>query len=127
MPRRSLRWGQPLARRSTCSASPTPSWSKGAEMSEQSPLERSLAELSSFLVSDHSIADTLTRVAALAVEAVPPARFAGITMMVNDRVTTQAFTDPTCPEIDQTQYDTGHGPCLQSFRDGSVIAVESLE
>jgi GAF domain-containing protein len=96
-------------------------------VSEQSPLQRSLAELSTFLVSDHSIADTLTRVAVLAVEAVPPAMFAGITMMVDERVTTQAFTDPTCPEIDQAQYASGHGPCLDSFRTGSTIIVESLE
>jgi GAF domain-containing protein len=96
-------------------------------MSEPSPLHRSLAELSTFLVSDHSIADTLTRVAVLAVDAVPPAMFAGITMMVDGRVATQTFTDPTSPEIDQAQYESGHGPCLDSFRQGSTIVVESLE
>ena len=92
----------------------------------KSPLQRSLAELATFLVSDRSIADTLTRIADLAVEAVPPAMFAGITMLVDDRVSTQAFTDPTCPEIDQAQYDSGHGPCLAAFRSGSPIVVESL-
>ena len=93
---------------------------------EPSPLQRSLAELSTFLVSDRSVADTLTRMSALAVEAVPPAMFAGITMMVDDQVRTQAFTDPTCPEIDQAQYESGHGPCLDAFRAGSAIVVESL-
>jgi len=92
----------------------------------ESPLQRSLAELSTFLVSDESAADTLTRVASLAVEAVPPAMFAGITMMVDDQVSTQVFTDPTCPQIDQAQYESGHGPCLESFRHGSVIVVESM-
>src|SRR4051794_8906266 len=92
----------------------------------QSPLQRSLTELSSFLVSDLSVADMLTRVATLAVDAVAPAMFAGITMMVDDRVSTQAFTDPTCPEIDQAQYDSGHGPCLDAFRGGVGIVVESL-
>ena len=62
-------------------------------MPEQSPLQRSLTELSTFLVSDHSIADTLTRVAVLAVEAVPPAMFVGITMLVDDRVTTEALLE----------------------------------
>src|SRR4051794_31614754 len=95
-------------------------------MPEESPLQRSLAELSTFLVSDHSISDTLTRVATLAVEAVPPAMFAGITMLVDGRVTTQTFTDPTCPEIDQAQYESGHGPCLDAFRNGSSIIVDSL-
>jgi hypothetical protein len=75
----------------------------------QSPLQRSLAELSSFLVSDRSVADTLTRVAGLAVESIPPAMFAGITVMVDDRVSTQAFADPTCPQIDQAQYEAGGG------------------
>jgi len=95
-------------------------------MPELSPLQRSLAELSSFLVSDHSSADTLTRVAGLAVEAVPAAMFAGITMLVDGKVTTQTFTDPTCPEIDQAQYESGHGPCLDAFRKGTSIIVESL-
>jgi GAF domain-containing protein len=95
-------------------------------MADQSPFERSLGELSTFLVSDHSIADTLTRVAVLAVEAVAPAMCAGITMLVDDRVTTQTFTDPTCPEIDQAQYESGHGPCLDAFGNGSSVIVDSL-
>jgi GAF domain-containing protein len=66
----------------------------------------------------------LTRVAALA--AVPPAMFAGITTMVNDRLTTQTFTDPTSPQIDEANYDSGHGPCLDALRSGSTIVVESL-
>jgi len=96
-------------------------------MPEQSPLERSLEELSTFLVTDQSSDDTLTRVALLALEAVPPAVFAGITMMVDGRPTTQTFTDPTCPEIDHAQYESGHGPCLDAFRNGTKIVVDSLE
>ncbi len=94
---------------------------------EQSPLQRSLAELSSFLVTDRSIGDSLNRVSRLAVDAVAPAMFAGITMLVDDRVTTQAFTDPTCPHIDQAQYESGHGPCLDAFTTGSMVVVDSLE
>src|SRR5215207_11082922 len=40
-----------------------PEWSKGAQVSDPSPFQRSVAELSTFLVSDHSVVDTLTRVA----------------------------------------------------------------
>jgi GAF domain-containing protein len=94
---------------------------------EQSPLQRSLAELSSFLVTDRSIGDSLNRVSGLAVESVSPAMFAGITMLVDDRVTTQAFTDPTCPHIDQAQYESGRGPCLDAFKTGSMIIVDSLK
>ncbi|MCU1398598.1 MAG: response regulator receiver and domain protein [Acidimicrobiales bacterium] len=93
---------------------------------EQSPLQRSLAELSAFLVSEQSIADSLTRISSLAVDALAPAMFAGITMMVDGRVTTRAFTDPTCPEIDHAQYESGRGPCMDAFRGGAVVVVESL-
>ncbi len=92
-----------------------------------SPLERSLAELSTFLVSDHGLADTLTRIAKLGVESVSPAKFAGITMMVDDRISTQGFTDPTCVHIDQAQYDSDRGPCLEAFRQGTMIVVDSLD
>ncbi|WP_420451806.1 GAF and ANTAR domain-containing protein [Ilumatobacter sp.] len=78
------------------------------------------------MIGDQSISATLTRVSELAVESVLPARFAGITMIVDDRVTTQAFTDPTSPEIDQSQYDSGRGPCIEAFREASAILVESL-
>jgi GAF domain-containing protein len=89
-------------------------------------LQRSLAELSTFLIGDQSIGDTLTRVTTLAVESVPPAIFAGITMMVDDRISTQAFTDPTCREIDRAQYESGDGPCLQAYRQSQTVVVESL-
>jgi GAF domain-containing protein len=94
---------------------------------EQPPLHRSLAELSPFLATDRSIGDSLHRVCRLAVDSVAPAKFAGITMMVDDRVTTQAFTDPTCPHIDQAQYESGHGPCLDAFTSGSVVLVDDLD
>jgi GAF domain-containing protein len=97
-----------------------------SEDATQSPLQRSLAELSTVLVGDQSIGDTLTRVARLAVESVPPALFAGITMIVDDQVSTRAFTDPASPEIDQAQYDSGHGPCLEAFRRSRTIVVDSL-
>jgi GAF domain-containing protein len=92
-----------------------------------SRLQRNLAELSTLIISDQGIIDTLTRVAHLAVESITPAQFAGITMMVDGRVSTQAFTDPTSPQIDQAQYDSGRGPCLDAFRQGSVVVADLLD
>src|SRR4051794_8982745 len=101
----------------------------GARMSERgrSPLQSSREDWSAFLVSDQTIGDALTTVSRLAVDAVAPAMFAGMTMMVHDQLTTQAFTDPMCPEIDQAQYTSGHGPCLAAFGNASTIVVECLE
>jgi len=94
-------------------------------MSEDGEAAESLAALTRFLVGDATMHDTLTRVAELAVKAVPPAAFAGLSMLVEDRVQTAVFTDPTSPEIDQAQYDAGDGPCLAAFRSGVVTEIPS--
>src|SRR5215208_7011505 len=89
------------------------------------PLSEGLAALSRFLVGDGTVQDTLTRISELAVEALPPVDFAGLTMFVEGRQRTAVFTDPLAPEIDQAQYDTGEGPCLDAFDQQRIFRVES--
>src|SRR4029079_16882413 len=94
-------------------------------MSDDSPLRESLAALTSFFVGDATVSDTLLRVPQLAVIAVPAAQYVGLTMMVEGRPTTAVFTDPESPEIDQAQYRSGKGPCLDAFETGEIRAVRS--
>jgi GAF domain-containing protein len=79
-----------------------------------------------FFVDDSSLGDTLTRVAELACE-VGPADMAGITMLADGKPTTSIFTDPEAPAIDQAQYETGVGPCLDAFRHQNIYRIESTE
>jgi len=94
-------------------------------MNDNAALNESLAALTRFLVGEQPLHDSLTRVAEMAVKAVPPAAFAGMTLMERDKPQTSVFTDSESPEIDQAQYATGVGPCLDAFRDGKVVRVES--
>src|SRR4051812_17020652 len=94
-------------------------------MSEDGEGAESLAALTRFLVGDASVDETLTRVAGLAVKAIPAAAFAGLSIMVENRVQTAVFTDLTSPEIDQAQYDVGDGPCLEAFRSGEPTEITS--
>jgi GAF domain-containing protein len=94
-------------------------------MFEESALRRSLAALSSFFVGDATIVDTLHRVAELATQAVPSAKYIGLTMMVEERPATAVFTDPESPQIDQAQYESGKGPCIEAFATGEIRAVRS--
>jgi GAF domain-containing protein len=89
------------------------------------PLTESVAALSRFFVGDGTLEQTLRRVCELATQAVPAADFVGITMLVEGRHRTAVFTDEIAPEVDQTQYDTGDGPCLQAFHDQQVHRIES--
>jgi GAF domain-containing protein len=90
-----------------------------------SPLSESLAVLSRYFVGTGTLQETLQRVAELTEQAIGPADFVGITLPVEGRERTAVFTDPASPEIDQAQYDTGEGPCLDAMRDRQVHGVES--
>ncbi len=91
-------------------------------------MRESLASLSRFFIGDSTMGDTLQRVVDLAAVAVPPAAYTGITMLGADgQVTTSFFSDPDVLEIDQTQYTTGSGPCVDAFRDSTVYRIESTE
>ena len=46
-------------------------------------------------------------------------------MMVDGKPSTAIFTDPEMPEIDEAQYRTGEGPCLQSFLEGVRLSIDS--
>lgn len=92
-------------------------------MAPQEPLARSLSALSRFFVGDGTMHETLTRVAGYAEEAVPAAAMTGITMLVEGRARTAVFTDESAPEIDSAQYETGIGPCLDSFRHRKVFRI----
>jgi GAF domain-containing protein len=89
------------------------------------PLTESLAVLSRYFVGTGTLQETLQRVAELTEEAIGPADFVGITLPVEGRQRTAVFTDPASPEIDQAQYDSGDGPCLDAIRDQQVHPVEA--
>jgi GAF domain-containing protein len=87
------------------------------------PLDESLAALGRFFVGDLSVHDTLHEVSELVTKAIPAADMVGLTMLLEGRPRTAVFTDETAPEIDQAQYETGDGPCLDAFRHQTVYAI----
>jgi GAF domain-containing protein len=94
-------------------------------MADGDEVERGLDALTQFLVGDTTMSQTLQRVIDLAAEAVPAAAYTGVTMLVDDTVTTSVFSDPDVPEIDQAQYESGNGPCLDAFRHGKLYEIPS--
>jgi GAF domain-containing protein len=90
-----------------------------------SSLSESLAVLSRYFVGTETLQDTLQRVSELTEQAIGPADFVGITLPGEGGNRTAVFTDPASPEIDQAQYDTGAGPCLDALKTGQVHSVDS--
>jgi len=89
------------------------------------PIDDSLAKLSRHLVGDSTLADTLVRVCQEALVGVPPTTHAGISMTIDGKLGTYVFSHPEVIEIDYAQYEAGDGPCVEAFRTGRVVLVES--
>jgi len=88
---------------------------------------QALRALSNFLVAKTSLGDTLLRVSQITTDAMPAAEMAGITMLAEDgKPKTSVFTDDEAPEIDKAQYESGRGPCLDSWRMGKVVRLDDL-
>jgi GAF domain-containing protein len=81
-----------------------------------------LVGLSRSFAADAGVA--LQRVADLAVEQLDGCDMAGVTLVRNDEGTTAVFTDAEAPEIDQAQYSTGQGPCLDAYRSGAILRID---
>lgn len=87
-------------------------------------LVEAIRQMASFSVVDNVMPEILQRVSVLARDTVDTA-FVGLTMSVNGRMQTPVFTDEAAPEIDSAQYETGIGPCLDSYRDGVINEIPS--
>jgi GAF domain-containing protein len=88
---------------------------------------RALQALSRFVISQASMGDTLLHISQVTTDAIPAAEMAGISMLGDDgRPATGVFTDDTAPEIDASQYESGRGPCLDSWRRREVVRLDDL-
>lgn len=78
-------------------------------------------------IAESPLPELLHRVASLACDTIDGSDYAGVMMSVKGRPQTPVFTDEDVPELDSVQYETGIGPCLDSFRDGAVYAIPSTK
>ena len=81
------------------------------------------ASLSQLVYADRPLADTLTRVAVLATQALRETPEVSLTLIEDERAWTAATSGPVALELDETQYDTASGPCLDAARCGETIKV----
>jgi transcriptional regulator with GAF, ATPase, and Fis domain len=87
-----------------------------------------LAALVQFQVTQTTVGQALQRIAEITQDAVPAAAVVGMSMFGNDgRPTTQIYTDPDSPEIDQAQYEDDKGPCLDAWRQNIVLRVARVQ
>jgi GAF domain-containing protein len=83
-----------------------------------------IADLYGVLFPDTPLTELLQRVTTLAARTVANCTVAGITVVHDGVPQTPVYTDERAPRVDQVQYDTGDGPCLDALRLGDVFRIE---
>ncbi|MFI6070925.1 GAF and ANTAR domain-containing protein [Actinoplanes sp. NPDC051343] len=78
------------------------------------------------LVQSPDLDALLTKLAHLAGEVVTPAAVCGITIRRDGRPFSPAVSDSLAAQLDEIQYVTDEGPCLDALRGGSVVVVDDL-
>jgi GAF domain len=83
--------------------------------------------LSRVSVSDTTLEETLRGVAELANAAIGGSDMVGVTMLMAGRPRTAVSTDDTVSEVDDVQYRSGMGPCLETCDSRQVRRGDSAE
>jgi GAF domain-containing protein len=82
-------------------------------------------ELASIVLADQPLTATLTRVAELARDVVPGAEDVSVTVVRDGKPRTVAFAGDSelALSLDERQYETGWGPCLDAAAAGATIEI----
>src|SRR3712207_3544479 len=82
-----------------------------------------IEELGKILLGEQPLNDILNKVARLAKAVVPGADQVSVTLVENDKAHTAAFTGYVAVDLDESQYQTGCGPCLDAAASGRTIII----
>src|SRR5215212_11097868 len=93
---------------------------------EDEDLRDSLAGLSRLASNRLPLEDLLTQVATYAVQAIPGADGAALTLLEEGRSNTVVTTAHFVRQIDDVQYGMGQGPCISAVREGRTVMSGSL-
>lgn len=78
--------------------------------------------------AESTFEETMHHLLESAVATIDTADFAGMTLIAEDGTpTTPFFTDDLSPHLDHAQYDAGRGPCVDAWREGRPVIVDTLD
>lgn len=93
--------------------------------SQLSPAD-AYAELGRIELRDATFDQVIQRIADVAKRAIPGAAEVSVTIVRAQRPTTVAATGPAALALDEAQYATGRGPCVDAAQAGQLVLVEDV-
>ena len=93
---------------------------------QDADLASSLSDLSKLSTGSFGLSELLTRVASMAVAAIPGADGAGLTLLERDHPDVIVKSTEFVRQIDDIQYGIGEGPCISAAATGRTMRSGSL-
>lgn len=93
---------------------------------ERSDLAANFARIARSLYAAQTVQDTLQRIVDLSVETIDGCSGAGISFVQGDEIVTPVWTEPMVLKIDEMQYTTNQGPCLDAISHGESFYADDL-
>jgi GAF domain-containing protein len=84
------------------------------------------AELGRINLSQADLTQVLDRVATLAASVIPGAEEVSVTLVSGGVAGTATFTGDVAMSLDESQYDSGYGPCLDAAAQHTVFVVSDM-
>ncbi len=98
----------------------------GPSEQQEADLAASLAQLATLSASRFGLVELLTKVATMAVQAIPGADGAGLTLLEPHHADIIVKSTDFVREIDDIQYSIGQGPCISAAQTGTTMRSGSL-
>jgi transcriptional regulator with GAF, ATPase, and Fis domain len=90
-------------------------------------LHRAYHRLATMVLGDRKMEDVLGEILHTATELIPAAASASVTLVEGDRGHTAAHLGELALQLDERQYERGHGPCLECGLSGSELHIRDME
>ncbi len=95
-------------------------------VSDADEFSRRVAELSQTLISEGALDGFLQRVTNLSTELIPACDSCSVSVADDGKVYTRASSDPVSKSVDEHQYNTAEGPCLQAIATGEAVRTGAM-
>lgn len=87
---------------------------------------QAFAELANIALADHSLDSVMEQVAALTKRTLAGAAEVSVTLVERGKATTAAYTGPLALQLDERQYASGYGPCLNCIDGGVPLLIRDM-
>jgi GAF domain-containing protein len=95
------------------------------EIRDHDRLQRAFTSLTQLRFAEENLDGAMRRIAELAVAVIPACDTCSVTQVEDARILTRVATDDVSELLDDFQYDSGEGPCMEAIQTSGPFKIDS--